>query len=216
MTMTMRLAIVSVIGGILCFATTALTDPPGSRNDIDNDAGQEWQVRYDSTETVKNMFMRAERKPDQQAVRLRVKKDSKTKKYSARLWRFSAKGGGGYSLVDKTDNATKDWIPLTIEDQGNGRHRVGFHADPPLYDSKGAKTKNSISINGIWQPGINLDNHDNDRIQLKLFVHVTAADKGPAPHSMTPWGSWGCDDDPDTDVLEETDTPPGDDDPPPM
>jgi hypothetical protein len=216
MTMNVRLVIVSLIVGTLCFVTTALTDPPGMRNDLDNDAGQEWQVRYDPTETVKKMFKKAERKAEQQALRLRIQKDQKTKKYSARLWRFKAKGGGGYELADKTDNATQDWIPLAVEDQGNGRHRMGFHGEAPLYNSTGVLTGNTVSINGVWQPGIDWNNHDNDRIQMKLYVHPTLTAAQAKAKSTKSRGTFDdCEEDPDTDVLEETDPPPMDDDPPP-
>jgi hypothetical protein len=208
MSMTMRIAIVSVIVGFLFVATSGFTNPPGSREDIDNVAGKEWLVRYDATETVKNMFKRAERKPEQQAIRLRVKKEKTGGKttYSARLWRFKAKGGGGYQLVDKTDNPSNDWIALTFEDHGNGRHRMGFKAKCPLYDPTDTLTTNTVSINGVWQPGFNLDNRDSDRVQLKLYITST---RGFAPTS----GS-DCDEDPDTDVLEESTAPTGDDTPP--
>jgi hypothetical protein len=214
MTMTSRIAIVSALFVGFAIVSGALSQPPTTRDDINNgkngDKTKEWVVRYDKTETVGKMFKRAIRKPEQQAIRLQITKSGGN--YKARLWRFKAKTGGGYDLVDKTDNAANDPISLATEGNNSGRHRKAFKsASVPLYDKFDNPTGEFITINGIWQPGHNTSERLSDRVQLKLYATRSTKPTTPAPSG----GYDNCEEDPDTDVLEETDPPPDEDGAPP-
>jgi hypothetical protein len=215
MSMSMRIAIVSVIVIGLSIATGGFSQSPTTRDDINNGKNKsgkqmEWQVRYEPTEMVGKKFPKAIRPPEGQAIRLRISKVGS--RYFARLWRFKAKTGGGYELADKTDSVIP--LPVQLDDEGNnsGRHRKAFKTlnAVALNDADGNPTGKFVTINGIWQPGIDNNARANDRIQLKLYISNSSVAR-----IMAPTTGGDCEEDPDTDVLEETDPPPGDDDPPP-
>jgi len=216
MTMTSRIAIVSALYVGFAIVSGALSQSPTTRDDINNGKSgnktKEWVVRYDKNETVGKMFKRAQRKPEQNAIRLQITKSGND--YKARLWRFRTKASGsGYELVDKTDNAINDAVALLTEGNNSGRHRKAFKttAAVQLYDASDRPTGEFVTINGVWQPGHNTSDRLSDRVQLKLYVT-----RGTKPTAPPPSGGYGdCEEDPDTDVLEETDPPPGEDDPPP-
>ncbi len=214
MSMSMRIAIASVIVTGLSIATGGFSQPPTTRDDINNGKNKsgkqmEWQVRYDPTETVSNKFPKAIRPPEGQAIRLRIIKAGP--RYFARLWRFKAKTGGGYELADKTDSVIPLPVQLDVEGNSSGRHRKAFKTlnAVALNDADGNPTGKFVTINGIWQPGIDNSARANDRVQLMLYVTEPGVARAKAPTTGD------CEEDPDTDVLEETDPPPGDDDPPP-
>jgi len=215
--MKMRVAIVSVIVALLMAATGGFTQPPSPRDDINNGKkngkDQEWVVRYDPTESVGKMFKRAERPAEAQAIRLRITKSGN--QYFARLWRFKAKtGGGGYELADKTDSVIALPVMLATEGKSEGRHRKAFKSVTAvsLNDATGVPTGKLVTINGIWQPGMENKARASDRLQLKLYV--TSLGGGCEEVIGVMATTSGCEEDPDTDVLEENDVPPSDDAPP--
>ncbi len=214
MTMSMRIAIVSVIVLGLSAATGGLSQPTTPRDDINNGKNKsgkqmDWLVRYDPTETVGSMFPHATRPPEAQAIRLRITKAGT--QYFARLWRFKVNEEGNYALADKTDSVIAIPVQMAVEGKNTGRHRKAFKTlnAVALNDADGAPTGKYVTINGIWQPGTDNKARSSDRVQLKLYISNSAVARIMAPTTGN------CEEDPDTDVLEETDPPPNDDDPPP-
>jgi hypothetical protein len=115
---------------------------------------------------------------------------------------------------------TRD-VTLTPEGHHNRRQRIAlWSASVPLYQSSSNNTViENVVINAIWQPGRNLTNDDSHRIQLKVHRNAPAPGPAPAPAPANPCGALpaptgDCEDDPDTDVLEEDTAPPNDDPPP--
>ena len=81
-----------------------------------------------------------------------------------------------------------------------------------LNDATGVPTGKLVTINGIWQPGVDSKARASDRLQLKLYVQSVGGGCEETVHALAPTSD--CEEDPDTDVLEENDVPPNDDDPP--
>jgi hypothetical protein len=190
---------------VIALATLLFAQPKTVPVDhIDNNQGMAWLVRYDKNEDVSH-FPKSKR--IDAAVRLQISKTNG--KYFAKLRRFEFDTGGKtkYKLKDAASGGKFDNVELHIQGNKSGRKRVAFWSDPQPIPA--TNPTHRLTINGIWQPGHN-KTREHDRIQLKLFIVpavAAAAQKAKLPFS--------CDEDPDTDVLEETTAPPGDDDPPP-
>ena len=165
------------------------------------DSTKEWQVKYDPTDITH--FPRSHRLVGD--IRLHIyEDDTGALKANIRLFKPD------HSFLAKSTVE----IELQVEGDTTGRKRYGFWNTNSIPLSNGGR----IDINGIWQHGLNTKNRASQRIQFKWHYHPHGP-TAPAPAEktkrlMAPMAG-GCDDDPDSDVLEEGDTPPGDQDPPP-
>jgi hypothetical protein len=175
-----------------CFCHRASGD-----NTIGN-AVREWQVSYDASENLSN---HPGSHRDAGAIRLQIYRSGSD--FKAKIWLFTV-SAAGKSLLGKADN-----IDLEIQGSENGRNRIGFRSTAPI-QLKDINNNNipgkKIRINGVWQPGRNTSDRSSQRVQLKINYN---------PGGVNTATSRNCDDDPDTDVLEEGDAPPDDNGAPP-
>jgi hypothetical protein len=181
-----------------------------NRTDLPN--SQDWKVSYAFNEIVH--FPKAYRNFG--AVRLHIEKQNDQP--MASLWLFTAKNAGmgntSYEFYGKTGP-----VPVKTTGTKEKRHRIAFYSkDVPLKNKDGTPLASGekVIINGVWQPGRDTTTRENQRIQLKVHCVPSTA---PGPSAKTPSmksGSFGnCEDDPDTDVLEEGEAPADPNDPPP-
>lgn len=163
---------------------------------------REWKVSYDKSE---NWQVLGYKNRGLVGIRLQITYDEISGDHSGQLWFFKWS-----DVKNKPDLAGKtDKFVLKLEGQTGGRKRLGFNASQVDLKTDDGTTK--INVNGIWQHGRNVGSRASQRIQLKVNRYPMMANGGaPAPERAPS----DCEDDPDTDVLEEGDTPPNPDDPP--
>jgi hypothetical protein len=173
-------------------------------NGQENRDGMHWIVSYDFNEHMGHFKMGAR---THGAIRLSI--HGNYPHYHGTLWLYRALDADHNQTSYELIGTTRD-VALSLEGHHNRRQRIAFWSDSvPLYQSTTNNTiLENVVINGIWQPGRNMTNADSHRIQLKVHRNAPPPGTEPAP------SSGDCEDDPDTDVLEE-DTAPPDDTPPP-
>jgi hypothetical protein len=173
----------------------------GAQNNptIENRNNQEWKVSYEPGESWPNLHFSARKWA---AVRLKIMKD-RNNNYWGTLWLFGFDANNHHVLLGKSQG-----FPLTIEGADNvHRKRIGFKSAD--LQTAGGTTNPLVRLSGIWQRGRAVGNRDSQRMQIKVH-DLTRIGKSPA---QAPDRSRDCEDDPDTDVLEEGGEASGDDPP---
>jgi hypothetical protein len=156
-----------------------------------------WIVHYDRNDDVQH-FPKAKRKSE--AIRLFITKRG-SNMYTAQLRRFQL-AGSAYTKVGEWNGN------LHTEGGGGHRKRIAFWSDPIAFAG------GTLEIKGIWQRGKDKTDRTQERIQLLRFVTTGAADADQKKKDEE-----RCDEEPDTDVLEDEpgvtnpDNPPPDPDP---
>ncbi|HEY2413841.1 MAG TPA: hypothetical protein VGI40_16440 [Pirellulaceae bacterium] len=176
---------------LICLASIAL-----AQDNIANPDGKEWQVIYDPVDIPNDGDHFKKSKSPVGDIRLRIYQDNNAGgAYKADIRLFDK----NHVFLGRAEN-----VPLQVGGGTTGRQRFGFWIDKTTL-SNGS----SIRLNGIWQHGLNTRERTAQRIQLRWHYYGNPA---PAKAKGGKMGDGGCEDDPDSDVLEEGDAPP--DDPP--
>jgi hypothetical protein len=172
-------------------------------NTIKNNANKEWKVSYEPGE---QWAFAGFKNRELHGIRLQIKENGGAYTATIRLFKYDEHGAWGF-VGRKKD------FPLATQVAGSSnRKRVGFQSGA-IQTEGGTTTDGSanpiIRVNGIWQKG--RGNSDSHAMQIKVHNFSSIA-KVAVPGC----GYGDCEDDPDTDVLEEgtdqgdTDNPPTD------
>jgi hypothetical protein len=151
-----------------------------------------WIVHYDRNDDIAH-FPKAKRKSE--AIRLVISKRGSA--YTAQVRRFVL-SGTAYSLAGSWD------ADLTVEGGSGGkRKRIAFYSAPVAPDR--------LEIKGVWQMGKD-KTRKSERIQLLRWIKPIRTNDDPKKKK----GEFDdCDEEPDSDVLEEEDPPVADPNTPP-
>lgn len=176
---------------------------------------KEWKVSYDVHEDLTSLGF--SRRP-MSAIRMQMRQDpNNNTQYQGRIFLFqpATTGMATHALYGKTE-----WFALNTAGGDNmNRLRVGFRTQAMVDVKSGTTTVNQIHVSGIWQHGRATGQRVHERLQIKVHyqtappawhVAAAAAIQAPPVKPAAGAGSRSCEDDPDTDVLEEG-TPPGGD-----
>jgi hypothetical protein len=186
--MTLRMTIVVCVVALV--ASPAAGQPPPPQ--FINVPGRVWEIRYDANDANHPGGRLVDR-----AVRVEIK-EGMGGSYTARVRRFKMQGTS-YKLKEDDEGGSFD-ITFAAHGAIGGRKRVSFSCGP--IDYKTTPPLREVIIKGIWHPGQNPDPgaRDDDRLQLVIVDREKMRKEVLEP----------CDEEPDSDVLEDTAIPPGD------
>jgi hypothetical protein len=188
---------------IACGANFALAQLPIA-NPVDSNGkpAKEWKVSYDANEDWPKLHYK---KREIVGLRLQITYNSESGDHYGQLWLFTMSAITGAPVISgKTDK-----FLLDIEGSSGGRKRIGFSAKK--VDMRTDAGTEKINVNGIWQCGRNKTDRQAQRIQLKINHNAALMFDNPRQAPMVPPDAApapsDCNDDPDTDVLEEGSPP---------
>jgi hypothetical protein len=177
---------------------------------IENEPGHSWLVRYSKDDLPGNVPA----KRFDFAIRVQVIKNAATdpEPYTIKLRRYNDITNAGEYVPRPLGGDLEFRIDGELEGGGSPRKRLRLKTLPETY-KKGGKDREVILIM-IWHPGQNPDPavRTDDRLQVRLIDRLASsafAAAAPAPQSknaavLAPVRH-DCPEEPDTDVLEETD-----------